>query len=862
MAIHVRISCPNCCRELKGRSEYLGQRVRCKHCEHLFRSTTAENPTEADSATRPKVEIACPGCQRVLRLRAKYLGRFVRCKHCDDTFLAHSTSALNSLDDLPADRVHLLEKELAQVRRRCRFELTLRKERDLAQTERDQLRGEVELLLGRISLLERLDEELKDARAEAERLSMELNRSKSRADELEVQAAMARTIIHELEAARGQQEQLESELKNAHALIELQAGDAERLAGLAQELDATHAERSKLEADKCELTRELDRLRTEMDETQHLFAEAQQRHRSDQDAIEQIREQWHVERDALAQETERKFSQERIQSEAELGTWMERFQSLESQAARERVKFDEQNEQWRRMAEVAILERGSALQQTEALEQERHRLAIRCAEIEAQGDQAERDYQAEMARLSQKLERTGLGESSALSRIVELNARDENLQGALEYSHEKAEADRKVWQSELESMRRQYDLDLHRLREEADQLRRSAEESWHKRNDALEQAASFGRDRGELTRMLEEMERVMSEKLQLHRAEVAILSEELERAREQLSSALQDNDQLGEMVKQLKTEQKEHRQAEMARRQMYDRASAELREQLEAERERRMATLEATQVQFDRNTRTSREETDRLTREVEALRKDNEALLLRSRFSGDGKDESVGSKSGGCRDWSATCDSPRDTLEKLNIEGTQLLHRDIALSLLDHDGSAIPPESTTISGTDSLNIRHQIKGQSPDSFRLQKEDGHSAPNTDLDRYQLEVSRLGAEIAIDSRQGRLPEAVEKARRHVELNSMLVGESHPVYGASLSNLAGLLFLQGDLTAAEQHLSRATSICRQTLGEQSPHYAECLRNLAMLRRCRGDEAGAQQFSEQAERILRSPHLSGTQV
>ena len=71
-----------------------------------------------------------------------------------------------------------------------------------------------------------------------ERLSVELNKSKSRVDELEVQATTARAMMHELETARGQQEQLESELKNAHALIESRAGDADRIAGLAQELDA------------------------------------------------------------------------------------------------------------------------------------------------------------------------------------------------------------------------------------------------------------------------------------------------------------------------------------------------------------------------------------------------------------------------------------------------------------------------------------------------------------------------------------------------------------------------------------------------------------------------------------------------
>ena len=148
---------------------------------------------------------------------------------------------------------------------------------------------------------------------------------------------------------------------------------------------------------------------------------------------------------------------------------------------------------------------------------------------------------------------------------------------------------------------------------------------------------------------------------------------------------------------------------------MYARESAELREQFEAERELRIATLEATQLQFDRDIQTSREEADRLTRELEALRKEHEVLLLRSRFSCDGKEESVGRKSGDCRDWSATCKSPRDPVEGPDIDGIQRLHSDIALSLLDQHESALPPEPPAISGTDSLNIRDQITGQSPDA---------------------------------------------------------------------------------------------------------------------------------------------------
>ena len=448
-------------------------------------------------------------------------------------------------------------------------------QRDRAQLEQDELRRQIESLQSHLTTVEQLKRDLRDAHTEVERLSAELDESKSRVLVLQAAEATTRALTDEPEAMNKQRMQLEIESRDAQARLESESGHSDRIANLARELDASRHDRNKLDAEKRELTCQLDRLRGEKSEVEHLLEKAQERHR-------QAFEQWKVERDALAEETERQLSQERTKSEAELRTWMDRFESIESQAAKERVEFSEQNEQLRRMAEVATLALGAARQQTEALEQERHRLATRCSDIEAQGAEAERGYKAELARHSEQLEQARLGESSALGQIVELNTRVEDLQGALEHSRDQAEANRKDWQSELDSMRRQYDLDLDRLREGLDELRRSAEQSWNERNVALQQAASLGRDRDELTLLLEKIELETSEKMQLYRAEMAKLSEELERAREQLGSALQENDRLDEMFKQLEAEQKELRQTQTAQRQMYARESAKLREQLES----------------------------------------------------------------------------------------------------------------------------------------------------------------------------------------------------------------------------------------------------------------------------------------
>jgi tetratricopeptide (TPR) repeat protein len=101
-------------------------------------------------------------------------------------------------------------------------------------------------------------------------------------------------------------------------------------------------------------------------------------------------------------------------------------------------------------------------------------------------------------------------------------------------------------------------------------------------------------------------------------------------------------------------------------------------------------------------------------------------------------------------------------------------------------------------------------------------------------------------------GHLAEAIAKARRDVKLSAVSLGECHPVYGASLSNLARLLYLQGDLTEAEQRMNLATTICRDTMGEQHPQFAACLINLAMILQRRGDVAQASRLTEEAQRIL----------
>ena len=742
--------------------------------------------------------------------------------------------------------------------------------------ERDEFRSQIESLRGQLTTVKRLEHELRDTRTEVERLSAELDESKSRVLVLQAEAATTRASTNELEAAREQGMQLESELRDAQARLESESGHSDRIASLVQELKASRDDRDKTDTEKREIHGQLDRLRGEMGEVEHLLQRAQERHRSDQDASEQAfdqaREQWNAERAAQAEEAERKLCQERIQSEAELGAWMQRLESVESQAARERFDLNDQNARWRREAEEATLERDAALWEVEALGRERDRLAAQCAEVEyetralksrlgermaeiqAELGEAERCHQAEVARLAKELERAEVRGNEALTRIVELSGHIEELQSSLDRSAESAEVERRGWGIELDSARRRGELELAGLREEIDQLLCRAEQLQCERDAALVRAASDGQERGELVAPIEQSQLASREAWQQNQAEMTRLSGELAQAREEHRSALEDNDRLIEELERLRTELDGREQAERAVRQQHERDLAGLLEEVAGERDRHIAAIEAARLQYHGEIQTAREEADRRAREVDDLRRERDVPVRRNETSDDRERKSARRDQAERRDPRIG----RETLPSMgrehDREATEVLHRDLALSQLDLDGPTPAPALAMSSVVTDILVRGGVAERLPDNPRANEALNRASPGTALDVPRAELARLEAEIERDLNRGHLSTAVDLARRLVWRKAEVLGECHPDYGASLSKLAELLFRQGDVVAAKQHLDRATFVCREALGERSPQYAECLNNLATLQRHRGDEAGARRLAEEAGEILRS--------
>ncbi len=127
----------------------------------------------------------------------------------------------------------------------------------------------------------------------------------------------------------------------------------------------------------------------------------------------------------------------------------------------------------------------------------------------------------------------------------------------------------------------------------------------------------------------------------------------------------------------------------------------------------------------------------------------------------------------------------------------------------------------------------------------------SALTPDQRRRLAEARRLTQEVLLLYRRGRSPEAVERARRALEINKQLLGEKHPECAVNLNNLAQLYDSMGDYANAEPLYRQALQIFKQALGEMHPHYASSLHNLAALYDSMGDYARAEPLHRQTLKI-----------
>lgn len=70
------VDCPDCKKELRINSKYLGMQVECKFCNGRFLLNPPRNISLKGFYT------TCPHCSDELRMASKYLGEKVACKKC------------------------------------------------------------------------------------------------------------------------------------------------------------------------------------------------------------------------------------------------------------------------------------------------------------------------------------------------------------------------------------------------------------------------------------------------------------------------------------------------------------------------------------------------------------------------------------------------------------------------------------------------------------------------------------------------------------------------------------------------------------------------------------------------------------
>lgn len=87
------VVCPECQKELRIASNYFGQRVGCKFCQHPF-----ELSFDDPKLRRVGVYVSCPHCQEELRAARKYLGNEVVCRFCSGSILLPEPDTSTSSD--------------------------------------------------------------------------------------------------------------------------------------------------------------------------------------------------------------------------------------------------------------------------------------------------------------------------------------------------------------------------------------------------------------------------------------------------------------------------------------------------------------------------------------------------------------------------------------------------------------------------------------------------------------------------------------------------------------------------------------------------------------------------------------------
>ena len=552
MTAHIMIPCPNCRSNLRVGPAYIGHRVNCKRCAHLFR-------VEVDDASRARGESGTNGAKPASSedLGKKFLAKLMS---RNEKYAALKPLFKQSQDRCSqlAGLVQALRGELDRVREQSELDPSLCRALEQIPAGHDNLDSWIGELQGRSAAAERQGEERDAVRAENGRLRAELE---GRVAEALDHAAR---LAEELEAAGAERARL-------HAQVE----ELERsLAGAAERLEAAGAEVARA-AMQVRHTGEAERReRAARELTESARRQSDREREVIQGDLERLRQE--LERLQRDREAERLQAQQLLATlplglQAEMQRWQELTESARRQSDREREVIQGDLERLRQELDVLGSERETSLHLLESLTQQREQLTAVRDELTASFHAAE---QASQAQFTAALQQSAQEKEAAQQRGDELAGHVRELRAELERLRHDREDERRQSVQLMDALQQDLKAQQQKWQEHVDDRRGDEGREFPQENlDRLEQEISAMRREREAT--LELIESLTREAEQMkayregldascreaekgHQAKVDQLGLALQQAQDERDALRRRGDELTGHVSELRAELERH----------------------------------------------------------------------------------------------------------------------------------------------------------------------------------------------------------------------------------------------------------------------------------------------------------------
>ncbi len=581
MPQYIDMPCPRCNRGLRIRTNYVGLRLQCKYCEHKFQVPADANVV---SATPP----ASPDATQAAEKEA--LGERLTALEAELAKVRNELTAVTAERESSVRYLQQARDELARERERAtdlqsRLEhasqtngdtVRQQQEAEAIRAQRDEMTSEVNALRERVGTLERLEVELKTARAEVARFEAERQSAGQRND----------SAAAELVSARADNDRLSGEVQQ-----------------LRDKLSQSEADLGKLESELANRQRELGEMRQQA-EMHHQGLSNERKRRAE--AEEQA--------NAARQEAEKHRSATTTAEQsltAERAKWQSEQDAAATAARQEREAVE------RDLAAVRAERDGLAAEQRQLQDQiagevkTREQLDRDLADLRKEIDAArgeittlsqERD--AEAAERKAAAERHRAAEADAETLRSRVGALEQSLADALRQHDETRtitaktlEDERNAWHGEKTELTSRWEEQHQAVKADAERQRqediaRHASEREQLANQLKEAHTRFEDDCTALRRELAEAERQtaglrqerdeLTQKLAVLEENLCSLRADFERTRGERESEALDREVLAAKLTPLQSECEELRQLELSGR----RRVAALEEELQAARGR------------------------------------------------------------------------------------------------------------------------------------------------------------------------------------------------------------------------------------------------------------------------------------